>query len=299
MNPLCIYHANCTDGFGAAWAVYRFFKRGGIPVDLLPASYGDAPPDVTDREVYIVDFSYKRDVLLAMGLKAQKITIIDHHKTSKEDLDGIEEHNPRIRAVFDMAHSGAVLTWSTLFHIQTCPQLLRYIEDRDLWKFKLANTRPVLSALNSYEQQVEIWDMLITKNISDLVVEGEAIERMYQKDLRSLMHLKMMGRIDGHLVPVANVPGKFASDIGNMILNATDDCPFSATYYDTPEGRKFSLRSTDDDMDVEPIAKKFGGGGHRNAAGFFISNATMDYREIEMLSGAFLINSPLPLDTET
>jgi phosphoesterase RecJ-like protein len=36
-----------------------------------------------------------------------------------------------------------------------------------------------------------------------------------------------------------------------------------------PEARKVSLRATDDRVDVSVIARVFGGGGHRQAAGFF------------------------------
>jgi nanoRNase/pAp phosphatase (c-di-AMP/oligoRNAs hydrolase) len=47
------------------------------------------------------------------------------------------------------------------------------------------------------------------------------------------------------------------------------EAPFAACYYDKPGARVFSLRSRGDDgMDVSAIAAIYGGGGHRNAAGF-------------------------------
>lgn len=287
-NPLCIYHANCADGFGAAWAVNCYFRRGKIPVDLLAASYGDAPPDVTDREVIIVDFSYPRDVLAKMCDEASSVKLIDHHKTAIEDLVGLE--HPKLTMVLDAMHSGAVLTWMHYFHIQTCPQLLLYVQDRDLWKFKLNNTRAVMSAVSSYAYSIDVWDRLAAMSTSELVAEGIAIERKYQKDLMSLLKTKMMGRIAGFMVPVANVPAMFASDIGHMLISDTDeDVRFSATYYDTPEGRKFSLRSGDDLEDVSAIAKLFGGGGHRNAAGFFIKHDdTFPNEKKKLLDGSFL-----------
>ena len=59
-----------------------------------------------------------------------------------------------------------------------------------------------------------------------------------------------------------------------------DDCekmakgkPFAACYWDTPKGRVFSLRSSDDGADVSEVAKQYGGGGHRNASGFTVSFA--------------------------
>lgn len=47
-----------------------------------------------------------------------------------------------------------------------------------------------------------------------------------------------------------------------------DGARVAACYWDTPEGRVFSLRSTDTGPDVSEIAKAYGGGGHAHAAGF-------------------------------
>src|SRR5258708_37459253 len=82
---LCIYHANCADGFGAAWAVRHAFGDG---VEFHPGFYGEAPPDVAGRDVLLVDFSYKRPVLDEMAKAAHSILILDHHKTAAEDLIG-------------------------------------------------------------------------------------------------------------------------------------------------------------------------------------------------------------------
>lgn len=71
--------------------------------------------------------------------------------------------------------------------------------------------------------------------------------------------------IGGNSVPVANIPYTLTSDAGNLMAQGE---PFAACYWDTPSGRVFSLRSTDDGADVSAIAKGYGGGGHAHAAGF-------------------------------
>lgn len=63
-KPLCIYHGKCADGFTAAWAVYKAF---GENVDFFEGVHGQEPPDVSGRDVILVDFSYKRAVLMAMA----------------------------------------------------------------------------------------------------------------------------------------------------------------------------------------------------------------------------------------
>jgi len=84
MTPdICIYHGNCADGFTAAWAVW---KRFGDSVEYIPGVYGESPPDVTGKNVVIVDFSYKRPVLLEMTKTARTVLVLDHHKTAEADL---------------------------------------------------------------------------------------------------------------------------------------------------------------------------------------------------------------------
>lgn len=82
-RTICIYHANCADGFTAAWAVREAL---GETVEYIPAGYGDEPPDVAGADVIIVDFSYKRPVLERMAHTARSIIVLDHHKTARDDL---------------------------------------------------------------------------------------------------------------------------------------------------------------------------------------------------------------------
>jgi len=85
---LCIYHGGCDDGFAAAWIVW---KRFGGAVEFHPGVYGRAPPDVTAKRIAIVDFSYKRPVMVEMAAKAEHILVLDHHKTAEADLAGLAD----------------------------------------------------------------------------------------------------------------------------------------------------------------------------------------------------------------
>lgn len=289
---LCIYHGNCADGFGAAWAVRHAL---GDQVEFHPGKYGETPPDVTDRHVVMVDFSYKRPVIDEMAKHASSILIIDHHKTAAEDLQGFPEPVglwaehlgeakdnpawPKVHALFDMNRSGAGMAWD-YFHGTTRPFLINLIEDRDLWLFEMSPTKNVCAALFSYPYDFETWDCLMldvaNPNGPDILGqtllldhEGEAINRKHMKDVQSLIDSaanKMV--IAGHEVPVLNAPHFYSSDAGHIMAQGQ---PFAACYWDTASGRTFSLRSTDEGLDVSEIAKMFGGGGHRNAAGFRLS----------------------------
>src|SRR5581483_4605210 len=82
-RPLVLFHAFCSDGFCSAWGAHRHF---GDVADYLPVQYGQDPPDVRDRDVYILDFSWKRPVMEQMAKAATRIVLLDHHRSAEADL---------------------------------------------------------------------------------------------------------------------------------------------------------------------------------------------------------------------
>lgn len=264
MKPLVIYHGNCADGFSAAWC---FWRKYGEACEYLAGVYQQDPPDVTGRCVYLVDFSYKRAVVLRMLERASHIVLIDHHKTALEDLAGIESE--KFSAFTDLNRSGATLAWDFLFPGEDRPLLLGHIEDRDLWRFKLPNTREIQANVFSYEYSFEQWDRLMSADQTELLkmtVAGAAIERKHHKDVAELVGVcKRRMVIGGHEVPVASLPYTLVSDAAHAMAQGE---PFAACYWDTSEGRVFGLRAADDGLDVSDVAKQYGGGGHAKAAGF-------------------------------
>lgn len=296
MAPLCIYHGNCADGFSAAWCV-RYAL--GEAVEFHAGIYQDPPPDVAGRDVIIVDFSYKRDVLLKMGETARSILVIDHHKSAAEDLqadgnyivdfgsysgdltwqrflDNVYQDQcegcpyARVYAIFDMERSGAGMAWDFFVGGPRLP-LIDHIEDRDLWRFALDGTREIQAVVFSHPYDFAVWDDLMARSQADadrgrMIAEGEAIERKHHKDVAELVAaFKRRMTIGGVDVWAANLPYTLTSDAGHMMARGE---PFAACYWDTPDGRVFSLRSTDEGADVSAVAKQYGGGGHRNASGF-------------------------------
>lgn len=287
MRPLCIHHHPCADGFTSAWVVNKYFN--GF-VDFHPGVYGEAPPDVMGRDVILVDFSYKRPVLEQLAEKAHSILILDHHKTAQADLagwpeapplnelrksvwDGRGTTGPCVFTSFDMERSGAQMAWDYFFSNEKRPKLVDYVADRDLWKFALPFSREIAAALFSYDYNFGIWTETMLRletggGFQDLASTGAAIERKHHKDITELLkQTQRMMTIGGMAVPVANLPYTMASDAAGKLA---ETAPFGACYFDRGDGqRQFSLRSRGDSgTDVSEIAKKYGGGGHRNAAGF-------------------------------
>lgn len=273
-KPICIYHGNCADGFGAAWVFARHADREH---DFHAGVYQTAPPDVEGRDVYLVDFSYKRTVVEQICERATRVVLIDHHKTALEDLAPLIE-SKRIEALVSLEKSGATLAWEWFHGHTEPPQLLKHIEDRDLWRFALAGTREIQANVFSYPYDFDVWDGLMERPVAELITEGKAIERKHLKDVNELVKVTTRRmNIGGHNVPIANLPYIHVSDAAHLLCK---DEPFAGCYWDTPEGRVFGLRSTDEGVDVSEIAKQYGGGGHRNASGFRVSYAAARLLEV-------------------
>jgi hypothetical protein len=224
MKPLCIYHSNCADGFTAAWAVW---KRFGDEFDYFPGVYQQPPPDVSGRDVVLVDFSYKREVIQqmrkgAIGVKAgaRSILIVDHHKSAMEDLahDGgnfgiridkwdapvtWERHMDNaamdimagawntVYCYFDMDRSGAGLAWDYFHPGKGRPPLVSYAEDRDLWRFRLDHAREANAYIFAHEYTFDNWEKLQDEFAvwfdARVVPAGAAIERKHHKDVAELV----------------------------------------------------------------------------------------------------------------
>jgi oligoribonuclease NrnB/cAMP/cGMP phosphodiesterase (DHH superfamily) len=259
---LCIYHGACDDGFGAAFAVW---KRDGDSVDYHPGVYGVAPPDVTGLDVAIVDFSYKRPVMVELASKAKSILVLDHHKTAQADLDGLAAECPNVEVQFDMARSGAVMAWQ-YFHGAAIPEFFLYLQDRDLWTKRLPGVDDFTMALRSYPQDFRAWNALYDSP-QKLIAEGKSIHRYYRTLIDSAKKHYFMRDIGGYTVPVVNGSLFMSSEVAGELAEGH---PFAAMYAETEKGVIWSLRSRNDGVDVSEVAKRYGGGGHKNAAGFTV-----------------------------
>lgn len=294
---ICVYHGGCDDGFGAAWAVWKKWPD----VEFTQGHYGKPFHNRAawaGRNVLFVDFSAPKDVLLSFLSEvptdlppASSIVVIDHHKTAQAGLDGLpvfdgsqvglgnslrmssENNAPAIAVWFDMGQSGATMAWQfahqTNRQIDPCPNLLTYIEDRDLWRFAFGDdTRQLSAALRTHPMDFDLWSRFAERP-ADLIDEGKTVLRAHQANISKFVQESFMERIGGHDVPCCNVPYHYASDVAHELLQLHPKAPFAASWFKRGDGMfQASLRSEDHRIDVSEVAKKYGGGGHRNAAGF-------------------------------
>ena len=278
-KPLVIYHANCTDGFCAAWVAHKALEDG---TEYLPAQYGDPIPSadkLLGRSVFILDFSWKRPQLEEMAKHAGHITILDHHKTAEADLKGIEAELPDVQCIFDMGRSGARLAWDYWFGGRTIvPWPVLYAEDRDLWRWKLDDSKEINAVLRSYPQDFKAWDGLEGAYQSstywrELLIGGCAILRDQQRTIAEAVKNAVEIEEYGNKVLIVNATSNISEIAGELAKGRPFGVCYFVRYLGEGNGVEcvISLRSEEGKgVDVSEIAKKHGGGGHRHAAAYTV-----------------------------
>ncbi len=248
-----LYHADCLDGFGAAWALWKKYPDARY----LPVEHGLSPPSGLENDhVVMVDFSYPREVVEKLAGSTASLRILDHHVTAQAALAGLPY------AYFDMKKSGAVLAWEWA-HPEPTPWLLQYIQDKDLWEWRLPGSREINAALDSYPFDFQVWDGLTQETLE---VEGRAILRREDVLITKIVKESVLIDFEGATVPAVYSP-VMTSQIGERLCR---EYPFCIIWHQRDGRRYFSLRSKPGTVDVSAIAARHGGGGHVNAAGFSI-----------------------------
>jgi hypothetical protein len=252
---LVVYHANCPDGFCAAWVASKSLPAG---TEFYAAHYGGELPDFTDRNVMFLDWCPKLHQMPLLEV-ARSVVCLDHHITSKLEAE-------KLGGTFDITKSGAMLTWEHFNPGIPAPDIVKYVQDRDLWKWDLEYSKGYSAALSTYPYEFGAWDKFNALTTSEVLVIGAAITRYQDKLVESHVKHARLQQVCGHEVLVANATVLF-SEIGEALAK---NMPFGATYFDRADGkRQWSLRSRGDGgLHVGDLAKTMGGGGHPNAAGF-------------------------------
>lgn len=307
MKPLVIYHANCADGFGAAFAAWL---KLGDEAEYVPMAHGDLKSDwpmIHDRDVYILDFSFPRPVMDSIFHDAKRVGWLDHHKTAFETMypgheylvHGLIEDSPNKYVELNNWKSGAMISWEYFNPGTEVPMLIKHIDDYDRWQFKIEGTKAFNKALWSYAPwSFEQWEGLVENEYDPETMHvqyviGNSILRAHDQNVQSVVKgsartcdlgfmdigAKCIG-VNGHtgekvemgamshpIGLAANCPPHLTSDVGHELANQSGT--FGLCWTLSQEGlvAKCSLRSNGE-YDVSAIAKVFGGGGHRNAAGF-------------------------------
>lgn len=265
-----LYHGNCCDGFAAAFAAWLKF---GDEAQYVPCFYDGTEVDVAGCDVFVLDFSFEPAVLDRMAAVATSLVQLDHHAKAQAKLQGYRL--PCCGKVhFDIDKSGAVLAWEH-FHPDTpVPQLMRFVQTRDLWRWDtpgMEDARHFLTWLDFKPRDFQQWKAILELSADgyrQAITEGAAMAAKFESMCRDVV-------AQASPVTVAGVPGLmvnanpvFKDEVGSELARQCGT--FGLIWNMEPGGRiKCSLRSNKP-FDVAVLAAEFGGSGHDQAAGFYL-----------------------------
>ena len=264
-----LYHANCYDGFCAAWILWRKY---GDEATYIPVQYGQALPEMENNStVYIVDFSYDRVMLLTLGQRMEHVYVYDHHKTAKEALESWSwpDKPANVTVIFDMAKSGAQITLDQVGfsidderHLYEQDWLIAYTADRDLWIWALPDSKIINCGLRAFPMDFELWNRFELRDArrAGLILKG------YFNGLIAGAVTNAKWIVMGDL-PIRAVNCTMSDIISDVAGTIAEEDGIGCTYFHDGESFIYSLRSRGE-VDVSAIAKSYGGGGHAKAAGF-------------------------------
>lgn len=259
-----LYHGNCPDGFGGAYAAWKKFGDSAEYIPLSRDIEGPAPESLADAHLYFVDFCYPQAVMDSYVASAASVTVLDHH----EGVEDVIKSMPEYRYTSD--HSGSVISW-TYFHPDAkIPVLLSYIEQGDLYRFELPHAEALLSYIYTIPHSFPAWD-----NLARELEEPAHFEKLRQigeqyathKDIvvDQILRQAELVEFEGYNCYLASCSKQFTSPVGNKLAHKLPPIALVASVH--AWGLRVSLRS-DGTTDVSVLARKYGGNGHPYAAAF-------------------------------
>ncbi|HTY17209.1 MAG TPA: hypothetical protein VMH82_05705 [Myxococcota bacterium] len=274
MRRICFFHAGCPDGFGAAWAIWKAWGPTG---EYRPRGHDDPvrASDFAGDQVVFADIAPPNGPLRQLGEKAAQVVVLDHHVSAFERFraerglaEELEAQGHVVR--FDLGHSGAMLAWEHFHPGEPPPPLLAYVEDQDLWRWQLPDSEAVSAALGSYPRRLDVWDRLASEPIERLAAEGQPIVRAQRIEVERALqnaHPIALGTLRLEAVNALFLRSTIGHELAKRHAYGT---PCGLVYRITARRVDCSLYSLGD-FDVAALAARYGGGGHRNAAGFHLA----------------------------
>lgn len=303
-QTIVLYHKNCSDGKCGAFLFSLKYNN----LKMVPIYHYDKPPDCSDKHVVMIDICYTSETLITIYNSAKSLTILDHHITAVDEINKLsEELKNKINFIIDINRSASEIVWDYVFNqnknIKNKPFLVQVITDKDLYKWSNSFSRDIYSGLQlnncfTFKKMKEILDdekrnyvfinklnnklnnsKLNNSKLSDRIAinkysiyynlynEGKTVNKLYNDKAKKYYNNAIRGIFKDYKVLITNADNSLINYISDISLKNDNIDIFINMFYNIKSNTwNLSLRSLK--IDVAAIAKEYGGGGHKNAAGF-------------------------------
>jgi oligoribonuclease NrnB/cAMP/cGMP phosphodiesterase (DHH superfamily) len=280
-----VIHHNDQDGICAAAIVRMYYNSKPVLVFHeinynQPAPIEQLKPGDT---VWIVDFSFPPEememIVAALAIDQYtapypgkviilpEIIWIDHHKTAA----AYGYNYKGLRDFSDKGPAGCELTWRYCFPASLPPAVVRLTGDYDSWRLQIPDSKIFHEGakIELSHPLSDRWGALLDTQSDSLflierIMNSGRIATAYRSSYTGMIR-KSYGyptNVAGRNAYAMNLYGFGSQQFGPIFNNY----PLVAAYIH--DGEKFTVSLYSRDLDVGEIAKSFGGGGHKGAAGF-------------------------------
>ena len=282
------YHANCIDGFFSACICLKFLLKNKIKIqniDFIPSLYDQEIEldKILDRNIFILDFSWKENEMNVIVQNCKSLTWIDHHSGSEKLFNKIRNNFKLTEySAHDNNYCGTTLTWKSLLINENSPKILMYIEDYDLHKkiFK-TDTDSVVEyvnySCNFNEPTIEVLKEKFLSNESKHI--GKILLNQKNTLVKKMCSKRNEFSFSNIKIGVVN-SSIYNNEVANYLCE-NFDCDIGISFYfdkNLPNKKywKHSVRTSRNDIDVQSFCENFGGSGHKKASGFCHTNNIND-----------------------
>ena len=272
MTIYCLYHESDLDGKCSGAIVYDYFKARGEEVIMVPMNYNkeiEIIPDIDEEDkVFFVDFSLPIEDMIMLNNMCD-LYVIDHHKTL---IDSINKLKLDFNGIQEIGTGACELVWR-YFYKEDVPYGIKLMARYDVWDHSDPNTLPFQYGMDVRDTTPTstTWKLVFADNddfISDVLSDGDAIGAYVDN--------KNTAYCNFHAFPMSfegyNCVAMNISLTSSLAFKAADPDDIYDIYiafsYTSNKKWYVSLYTNRDNINVGELAKKYGGGGHRNAAGF-------------------------------
>ncbi|KAK9115742.1 hypothetical protein Sjap_014689 [Stephania japonica] len=310
-----LYHFPCPDGAFAALAAHLYFSAIAQPALFFPNTVYQ-PLKVDDlplgdlEDVYLLDFVGPAGFVEQISSRVERVIILDHHKTALEMFSRKNFVADNVTRIIDIQRSGATIAYDYFkekleeknleremlpkHEVEKVTKLFKYIEDADLWRWKLPNSKAFSSGLKDLNIEFDVrsnpvlFKQLLALDPESVIHQGMVSlsqkQKLISEVLKQSFEIALGNGMSGRCLAVeADSISELRSELGHQLANKSRSLNLrgiGAIVYRVPELEnsemlKISLRSVVIE-DTTPISQKFGGGGHRNASSFMLSSAEFE-----------------------
>lgn len=284
---IIVYHEFCSDGIASAW----ISQRNNRESKLVPCKAGENPKIeekcLDKKNIIFVDICPSVNYIKSISSIVNKMIILDHHISNFRDVENMENKPNNLYTIFDMKKSGSMITWEFFNKDIETPWFINYISDRDLWQWKLPNSKNINVALfeekyitfegltslyEKYKTESEIKIFLEKLNESGFQI-NKLRDELVEKETKKSIHCTFKFDENIYNVWLNNGPENLRSDIGNSLMKKNFQNGMKPDFavfwrYDLKSHEFWlSMRGENWSPDLSIICKKYNGGGHAKASG--------------------------------